>query len=223
MAIEEMNTTGVGADVAPAGQTAEAPPRFGLKGRIPISRTNLVLAAMCVVGVGAVILVRRDVGPRKASAEQQQVELQVETAISQLDSIAPRNKDAKASALVNTVYYDTSQRQIPPWRLAGNPFVFTRPKPRKKPPGKAPSNGTWPKAAVEEFSSEEEKRAMAMAEAERLSLQSILMGPRGPMAMISNNLLGRGQNIRGWTVTEVRPREVVLAWRDEKHVLSMPE
>ena len=61
-----------------------------------------------------------------------------------------------------------------------------------------------------------------MSAVHTLSLQSVVTGEHGTMAMISNNLLTVGQRIHGWTVSEIGPRHVVLAWKDRQHVLHMP-
>ena len=42
------------------------------------------------------------------------------------------------------------------------------------------------------------------------------------MAMISNNLLREGQDIGGWTVVRIQPKEVVLGWQDKQYVLTPP-
>jgi hypothetical protein len=39
--------------------------------------------------------------------------------------------------------------------------------------------------------------------------------------MISNQVLTVGQSIRGWTVVEITPRQVVLAWKSHRHILTM--
>ena len=53
-----------------------------------------------------------------------------------------------------------------------------------------------------------------------MRLQSILFGEQ-TVAVISNNLLTEGQQIDGWTVTQIRRRSVTLKWKDKTFVLEM--
>jgi len=36
-------------------------------------------------------------------------------------------------------------------------------------------------------------------------------------------MLTEGQEIQGWTVKTILPREVILTWKDRQYVLSMPK
>ncbi|HOF19416.1 MAG TPA: hypothetical protein PK082_10945, partial [Phycisphaerae bacterium] len=57
----------------------------------------------------------------------------------------------------------------------------------------------------------------------QLTLQSVLVGTHGATAMVSNNLLTEGQTISGWKVEKIRPDEVVLTWKNQKHVLRISQ
>ena len=120
--------------------------------------------------------------------------------------------------MANTFYYEAKQRQIPLAELRGNPFVFHR-------PDTAPPEAPAPKQASEppKDNHQERELADALAAARQLTLQSVLVGAHGATAMISNNLLTEGAQINGWTVKAVRAREVTLAWKDQEHVLTMPQ
>ena len=54
-------------------------------------------------------------------------------------------------------------------------------------------------------------------------LQSVLSGAQGAVAMISGDLLTEGQDVKGWTVRSIAPREVVLAREGLEYVLQMPK
>ena len=102
--------------------------------------------------------------------------------------------------------------------LAGNPFIFVPPRSAVAAVAKPAEP---PKPKVDDRKKQELSDALASVKA--LSLQSVLMGGRSAVAMISNNLLTEGQVIHGWRVTKIQSREVVLTWRDHTYVLKMPQ
>jgi hypothetical protein len=174
---------------------------------------NLLLAALFVAGIGGVYLLSLRQGPAEASAQERQTEVQVDTALARLS--AGSVAQARAKTLVDAFYYQASQRQIPVEDLWGNPFQYTpprRPQPIEKPEDKAPKGP----AAGERPSGPD-----PLAEARKLSLQSVLRGTDGSKAMISNNLLAEGQMIRGWTVQSIEPRKVVLTREGKTYILKM--
>jgi len=174
---------------------------------------NLLLVALFAVGIGGVYLLSLRQGPAEASAQERQTEVQVDTALARLS--ATSGVQAKAKTLVDAFYYQASQRQIPVEDLWGNPFQYTpprRPEATKKPEDKGPKRP----AAGERPSGPD-----PLAEARKLSLQSVLKGTDGSKAMISNNLLAEGQMIRGWTVQTIEPRKVVLTREGKTFVLKM--
>lgn len=174
---------------------------------------NLLLAALFAAGIGGLYLLSLRQGPAEASADERQTEVQVDTALARLS--AGSVAQTKAKVLVDAFYYQASQRQIPVEDLWGNPFLFTppqRPEPTTKPADETPKRpipGARPSGPD------------PLAEARKLSLQSVLMGTDGRKAMISNNLLGEGQVIRGWTVQTIESRTVVLAREGKTFVLKM--
>jgi hypothetical protein len=60
-----------------------------------------------------------------------------------------------------------------------------------------------------------------MQAAKTLTLQSVLTGASGATAVISNNLLAEGQTIRGWTISKILSKEVLLTWKEQTFVLKM--
>jgi len=181
---------------------------------------NVVVAVMAAVSVGVIGLLAVRFRPKAASAEEAQANDQFEATIAMLD-MPSSVKDGKAGTMTQAFYCEGERRQIPMAALSGNPFVFQKP----DPPAEAtsqPANsikGTTRRRSA----SENELRVKAMSAVRKLKLESVLMGPRGPMAMISSNLLSEGQILEGWTVSKIRPLAVVLTWRDQKHVLKIPE
>lgn len=198
------------------------------KMRLPISGNNLVLAAMAISGVAAVYILKLSVKPEAASAKQREDEIKVEAAIAQLAVPSAKSPEAgTAGSIVNTLHNDTQDRQIPAWLVTRNPFVFKPPKPKTTP--KSPSEaGTDGAAAMGRKTAAEQLRSKALADAQRLELQTILMVAK-PMAMVSGRAVVKGERINGWTVQAIEPMRVVFTWRDKdgktelKHVLAMED
>ena len=133
-----------------------------------------------------------------------------------IDAASNNNVAANETrAVVNTFYYEARQRQIPLEQLSGNPFIyvpvgflksglaFGQPDGNAAQAGRPTPQDTPPPVGA-------------------LKLQSVLMGEGGARAMISNNMVAEGQTINGWTVKSIQSREVILTWKDRKHVMTMP-
>ncbi|MDY6914165.1 MAG: hypothetical protein SVT52_06905 [Planctomycetota bacterium] len=181
----------------------------------PLNRNNLILVVLFAVGIGCVYLLSLRSGPAEASAWQQQAELDVQNAItawSQADLDTPKTTEQ----LVKKFYYEAKQRQIPLSELNGNPFVFKLPVAACRPIGKP--EPVEPKETIEQ-----RKLSEALQAARRLKLQSVLTGSAGATAMISNNLLTKGQMIDGWTISEIRPQQVTLRWNEHMYVLKISQ
>ena len=176
---------------------------------------NLLLAGLFAAGIGCVYLLSLRQGPAKVSAEQQAAEIQVDTVLAALGEapFGAAARQGKAQALVEAFYLQTKQRQVPVGQLWGNPFVYSSS--AVFDPG-SPADDQAPAAEPAEPEPDN-----AMDAVKNLSLQSVLVGSRGKTAMISNNLLGEGQTIRGWTVSSIRSNEVVLTHQGRQHVLKM--
>jgi hypothetical protein len=223
MATEDFDTQEDAISDADANETfgADVENQSKKKG-LPVSPATMMLVGMAIVGVAAVYVLRLRVGPEIASAEQLEAETRVDAALMLLNQASDPNA-MDTESVVGTFYYDATERQVPPWKLAGNPFVFEAPKPPEKEPSTDPAYDDSASGAHRGVANARQHMARALQAVRELELQSVLMGPREPMAMISSNLLARGQMIEGWTVAEIRPREVVLSWGTETHLLVMAE
>jgi hypothetical protein len=179
---------------------------------------NMPLVVLFAAGIVCVYLLSLRQGPARASAQQQADEMRVESALVQLRVRADGTKTpaGSAAAMVETFYYETRQRQIPPDQLVGNPFEFKLPRNESpKPVATPPTGSEEPLGDVTRFGD-------ALAAVKQLRLQSVLSGPYGATAMISNNLLTEGQVICGWTVSKIQPQSVILMWKDQTYELKMP-
>ncbi len=226
MVVEESNIDDGENTVGPLEKTdfaAEQPrakPVSSIKNRLPLNRPNLLLLGLFIAGLAGVYVYSLREGPETASAEQRLVEAQVNSAIMGLRSnpVGKISRQDRAAVIVETFYYEAKQRQIPLESLNCNPFIFT-------PPESAATTALKPQ--LEELpkpsASAQRELSDALAAVKQLKLQSVMMGSHGAMAMISNNLLTEGQQISGWTVRSIRPREVVLTWGSQEYLLIMPK
>ena len=200
-------------------------PRPTRKKRLPINGNNLVLTVMFIGGIVAVYVLKLSIKPEAASATQLDAETKVNAAIAALASPTADTHDTKAAAVMDTLGNDAQTRQIPIWVMARNPFVFTLPKPKKKETSGGDTAG--PGAATSpQATTEQQIKAKALSEARSLELQSILM-VANPIAMVSGRSLRVGQQIKGWTVSDIKSMQVTLTWQDKakklmfKHTLKM--
>jgi len=208
-----MSDRDVGIDQSASAQSADGsmcPPVPGVgtsrrpaTKRKPITTGNLVLIGLFAAGIGCLYLLSLRVGPQQASAAEQAVAAEVDAAIQRMKTpVAKRNE---TSTVVDTFYYEASQRQVPVDQLGRNAFVY---------------GSTLPKSdAINQADFGEDDTALATAG--KLELQSVLTGSAGAKVMISNNVLAEGQTIEGWTVKHIGAREVTLVRGELEYVLRM--
>jgi len=193
-------------------------PSRGLGSVVNVLSGNILLVGMYAAGLGCLYFMSLMKGPDSASAEQIEVESTVDDALAKLNTMPMAgSKDQRTAAIVDTFYYEAKHRQIPVSSLKTNPFVLRQPA-LSEPVAAVPLDQT--KETPQHQASEVGE---ALAAAETLRLQSVLMGSRQTVAIISDNLLTQGQSISGWTVHKILPREVILRRKDQKFVLRMPE
>ncbi len=217
---------GQGSARALGGASADASRTSGgYKGQM--TRANIALVLLFLGGAGAIYWLSLRKGPAKASAEQELVEAQVDSAIARI-SASPGPRGAKPSAggvtrdLLKNFCAQVKERQIPAGELKKDPFVFVPPEVPDDPTGKTRGDGQT--SAPNLIDPNKDTLLRATNRFATLELQSILRGkrPNGGTAIISNNLLTVGQKIRGLTVKEIRAKTVILTWQDKEFILEMP-
>jgi hypothetical protein len=142
--------------------------------------------------------------------------MRVDAALQQL-TLGGGSKATNAKEVVESFYRAAKDRQIPLSDLEGNPFVYVPP----KAPAPEPVKKEEPDKEEAPEDPQADQRAEAIRAVQDLELQSVLLGGRTRSAMISNNLLAEGQTIKGWTVSRIESRRVILTWREETYVLQM--
>jgi hypothetical protein len=183
-------------------------------------RGNVLLVALFVAGAGLVYGLSLRKGPAQASAAEQTTEAQVDSVIGRLTQ-APASGDGTGSPtqrLLKGFYDRVTDRQVPLDKLHKNPFVLDRQAPDPVAATVAIVNPAAPAPEPGKGS-----REQAMAALANLHLQSVMTGRSGQLALISNNLLGVGQKIEGFTVKSIDPQSVILVWEDREFELRMPE
>jgi hypothetical protein len=139
----------------------------------------------------------------------------MDTLLATLTQVKNDCRSATASSVINRFYYEARQRQVPPEQLVDNPFRMVLPQALP-----APAEVQGPPHTVAP-----DPEVLALAEAEDnirdLTLQSVLTGSAGSTAIVSNEVLTVGQNVRGWTVVEIAPKQVVLQWKSHRHIMTM--
>jgi hypothetical protein len=177
---------------------------------------NWLLVGLFAAGIASLYGLSLMKGPSAASAQQIEAQSSVDDALAKLNVTASGGKTT--AAIVETFYCEAKYRQIPPAALKGNPFLF-----RAAPPAPAAAPPPAAEAAPAAKPPDTTGTSEALTAVKALRLQSVMMSSPQTAAIISDNLLTEGQVIRGWTVTQILPREVHLSWKDQTYVLKMSE
>ena len=197
-----------------AGASAGASGQVDATRGLPAGKKHmLVIGAMVVATIVCVFALSRGAqGPGAADAKQALIEQQVETAVKALGTVGKEDGTpaVRGADVAKSFYYQAAERQVPIASLKSNPFIYTSPVAKPVSPTQA---ATKPEPVAE----------VEPSPAQKLTLQSVLVGSQAPAAMISNNLLTRGQQIYGWTLVEINTRSVVLERKGTTYVLTMAE
>lgn len=201
-------------------QNSHGKPATGAGGAVTVAvgkllhdHGNLVVPAVFVMGIAIVYMLGMRAGPREASADEQQNELRVETALTRLDNVETDDRDAKT--VVQSFYTDTKRRQIPADELQRNIFAAEH-------TGRSDGRQGYDSDGGDSSGGSSALRD-ALSRARSLRLQSVLSGQNDSRALISDTLVSEGETIEGWTVSEIRRRSVVLTWNGRSYVLEMPQ
>jgi len=187
---------------------------------------NILLAGLLVAGLAGVWLLGARTGPEEAAGDEAE-DAKTDALVSHLaeSTSASGALAADTEKMVDRLFFEADRRQIPKDRLQRNPFRTAVPRPAE--PEEPPAAEAKPDSPDTEHDPEPveppvDGYTIALEKAEELELQMVMADPGGrSMAMISNNLLTRGQTISGWTIEEIHPEDVVLRWQDKTYVLRL--
>ena len=197
-----------------AEQEPTAPVTMSRKKPTMFSRNNLVLAGLFAGGIVVIAVLHFKAGPQSALAASSSNDTQMDTLLATLTQVKNDCRSATSSSVINRFYYEARQRQVPPEQLTSNPFRLILPQ--------APPLAEL-QTAPHTVAPDPEVHALAEAldNIRDLTLQSVLTGSAGATAIVSNQVLTVGQNVRGWTVVEIAPKQVVLQWKSHRHIMTM--
>ena len=179
-------------------------------------RGNMLLIGVFAAGILCVCVLGLRQPPQGASGQQSPSQMPAESQLEGLGKGKPNGelKPGEGMGIVHTFYYQAKQRQIPIEALPGNPFVSRSPRLAAPPVAQTPTKGD---------DAHYDSLIEAIEQVKTLKLQSVMVGSGKATAMISGQILTEGKKIQAWTVVHIEPREVILAWGDQKFVLKMPE
>ncbi|MDD4889698.1 MAG: general secretion pathway protein GspB [Phycisphaerae bacterium] len=200
--------------------------------RASLSRANLTLFGLFVIGIAIVAFMSLKKGPQTVSASDKQASKKVDTAIDkflQAQRQSPRAEPGKATPangraeadklisdtrhLVEMFFNFTSKKQVPLENLRTNPFRFEDSETKQ---------GVKTTAAQQADDAAKKKRLdKAKADFAKLRLQTILTGPAGRQAMINTSVLKVGDTIDGFTIEDIQPRSVRLSFEGTEFKLEM--
>jgi len=208
-----------------------------------LSRTNLILLAAFLLGVGLVAFMSLRKGPSETSAAQEQSEQQADSAIDrflvtqqaaqragragaptakangQIGGKKRRGLIGGTRSLVQMFTSFTSKNQVPLDELKTNPFRFAA-----RPPTHSQQTAEQQKAAeLARFAEEARRQRVEQLKAEfpKLRLQSVVTGPAGKRAMINSTVVGVGDTVGPFTVAKIEPRRVILTAEGETFILEI--
>jgi len=181
-----------------------------------VSRGSMAIAGLFAAGVVCMYLLSPSNKPEPALAAQATIELEVDSALSRLNSKQLTGSDSqRAAEIVSSFHSHLKERQVPLGHLRRNPFVFElferfdTQTPKAQPA--TSTDGVPPELA------------QPLKTAKQLQLQAVLVGSEGVTAVISGNLVTEGQQLGGWTVSKIGPRKVILTLEGYTYVLELPE
>ncbi|MFP4355764.1 MAG: hypothetical protein ACLFUJ_11635 [Phycisphaerae bacterium] len=222
---EGMDTFGSDQQASEPKATPSAPMNpVRRKKKKPIDLSFVTLGILAVTGVAGLYLIKTKCGPQSASASQVQTQQQIDLALVQLSTVDPRIEQ-QTRKLVEEIYYEAAQRQIPEDQVENNPFLL-----QLTPVLVDQSNQS------QDLSAEEIAELHARAQAEQrkrkwaeyaqllstLELSSTIVRPDGKStALINDFVLYQGETIQGWKIVEIRPEEVLLIRDDFSIVMKM--
>jgi len=168
-----------------------------------VKNSTILLTVLLIIGATSVWLMVRKVGPREASAESTQEDLQIESAIAKLTGIRSEMY-GKLDQVAERFYQFSNINQVPSDQLVKNPFVYS---------GDIAS--ILPAIKKSGYKSDENKS--------HFRLWSIMESDQGRCCMINDKILYVGDSIEGLSVTQIGRNAVELGSNDRSVVLRISQ
>lgn len=205
-------------DNPPAGQDARMPMPVhqgaSRREKAGLGHITIMMGFLFFVGIGWVMWESHTAGKNRPTEEHGNDAVMVEAGLLDMKTISAKDVDREGGTrkMTEAFYRKTEERQVPLADLKVNPFITFG----------------WEKSQAEASAAVQENVAEevpvdAAPPVDKLQLQSVLMMGSISSATISGVLVTKGQVVDGWTVADIHPTEVVLKWRDKKHILEMSQ
>lgn len=163
-----------------------------------VRRSTMTLAVLFAVGGLGLFLMVKKTTPAAASAEPSQNQVQLETALAQLDSMQAE-MDSQMNSVAGRFYQFNNVDQIGVEELNKNPFIRSE--------MDSTSNSGSGSQKLEQI--QQEAQVLSMG----LELWSITATPRGMCCMIDDKVLYQGEAYKGMTVKTITKKTVTLEYK----------
>ncbi len=164
-----------------------------------VRRSTIILVALFAVGALGIWLMVKKTTPATANAEPSQNQVQLETALAQLDSMQAE-MDAKMNSVAGRFYQFNNVDQVGVEELKKNPFI------RKDMDSSPNSSGT---GVQQQAQIRQEAQVIGMG----MELWSITATPKGMCCMIDDKVLYQGDTYRNMTVKSITGKVVTLDYK----------
>ena len=172
-----------------------------------VRRSTMILAVLFAVGALGIWLMVKKTTPAAANAEPSQNQVQLETALAQLDSMQAEI-DSQMNSVAGRFYQFNNVDQVGVEELKKNPFI------RKEMDCVPGSSGAGSQQAEQ---IQQEAQVIAMG----LELWSITATPKGMCCMIDDKVLYQGDTYRNMTVKSITEKGVTLEYKGTDVELKM--
>lgn len=209
--------SGTPQDFTPRGTVAEdrETPRSSLARLKRVDRLSTFIAVLFLVGAGWIVWQSRSIRPGTLSKDGLEKDAVVTAGLDQMqmEAVTGPARQRRKDILLRDSLDAVRRREMLLPGLSLNPFVFYAEREKIKQAALA--------AQAQQTEAQVPKPPVAPPVAD-LRLESVLIGSgEKPSAIISGVLVQEGQTVNQWKVVRIMPKQVVLQWQDQTHVLKM--
>ena len=172
-----------------------------------VRRSTMIVAIVFAVGALGIWFMVKKTTPATANAEPSQNQVQLETALAQLDSMKAE-MDSQMDSVSGRFYQFNNVDQVGVEELKKNPFIRGE---MNSAPG---SSGT---GSQQQEQIHQEAQVISMG----LELWSITATPKGMCCMIDDKVLYQGDTYRSMTVKSITAKAVTLEYKGTHVELKM--
>ena len=172
-----------------------------------VRQSTIMLVALFVIGAIGVGFMVKKITPASANAEPSQDQVQLETALAQLDSMKTE-MDSQMNSVAGRFYQFNNVDQVAVDELKKNPF-------------KRETDYTADSGIAGKSQQLEQVRQEAQVVAMGLELWSITATPKGMCCMIDDKVLYQGDTYKDMAVTSIAEKTVTLDYKGVPIELKM--